>query len=413
MSLQQIRIEDKTSTCFLKENGRFAAKLFGLHFSSVFQPIYNTIAKEPIGYEALLRVEADDIQISPAHLFNILGGIDELSLVEQLAIDLHIKNFNQIIDEEKWLFINIRSQVLGDFDRFCEFFATILEKNAINPHWLVIEIIEDKIPDEDVLIRAVRFLKELGCQVALDDFGSGSSNFERILKLAPNVIKIDRCMTEKSARDPTANFILKQLIPILHGCQCYVLIEGIETEAELFIALEANADFMQGYYFAKPDYEVSNSDGPISVYQDQPEKILQQDHCARILMDYREVFQDSVNQLKAGQDTKASFFRIARRFAVEKCYVLDELGNEIDRIKLDADSEQNIGPLSYVDETNHLRRPFFRIAMLIPSQIHISQPYLNLQKSYRCVTLSLSTRIEGKRVVICCDINLEIYCQLD
>src|SRR6185503_8929831 len=105
--------------------------------------------------------------------------------------------------------------------------------------------------DEARLARAMRFFEELGCVVAIDDFGAGHSNFERVWRIAPGIVKLDRVLAQAS-QDPPMRRMLAHMVSMLHELGCFVVLEGIETEAQLLAAMEADVDFVQGYYLGEP-----------------------------------------------------------------------------------------------------------------------------------------------------------------
>ncbi|MDR8045831.1 EAL domain-containing protein, partial [Burkholderia cenocepacia] len=88
-----------------------------------------------------------------------------------------------------------------------------------------------------------------GFLIALDDFGAGQSNIERIWQLNPDIVKLDRIMLSHAAHRTGLTAILLGLVTLLHEAGKLVLVEGIETEHEAQIALSCEADFVQGYYF--------------------------------------------------------------------------------------------------------------------------------------------------------------------
>jgi EAL domain-containing protein (putative c-di-GMP-specific phosphodiesterase class I) len=92
----------------------------------------------------------------------------------------------------------------------------------------------------------------MGASIAMDDFGIGRSNFDRIVSLRPDLVKIDRSVLIDAVGDVKARRMLPAVIELLHEAGAEVAIEGIETASEALIAMEAGADHLQGYYFAKP-----------------------------------------------------------------------------------------------------------------------------------------------------------------
>ena len=110
--------------------------------------------------------------------------------------------------------------------------------------------------DETRLALAFEYYRTLGCLIVIDDFGAGYSNFDRIWRLKPDIVKIDREMTRRATVEPLARRMFAGIVSVLHEAGALVCVEGIETEAEALCATDADADLVQGHYFAPPGAEL-------------------------------------------------------------------------------------------------------------------------------------------------------------
>ena len=116
------------------------------------------------------------------------------------------------------------------------------------------EILEDKdLSKEEMQImgRNLKLLKEKGVLILLDDFGKGYTSFNDLAQLGIDIVKIDKAITQK-AMEETGFVILKNIIRTAHDLGLKTLCEGIETEEQKKIVLEAGCDILQGYYFYRP-----------------------------------------------------------------------------------------------------------------------------------------------------------------
>ena len=98
--------------------------------------------------------------------------------------------------------------------------------------------------------------RELGCAIAMDDFGLGRSNFERIVALRPDIVKIDRSIQTAAVGDAKSRRMLPSIIELLHESGAQVSVEGVESAREALVAMESGADQVQGHYFAAPAGEL-------------------------------------------------------------------------------------------------------------------------------------------------------------
>ena len=100
--------------------------------------------------------------------------------------------------------------------------ADALSSHGLKPGQVVIEVLESSLPDDAGFDRRIDELRELGCLVSLDDFGAGHSNFDRVFRLRPEIVKLDRSVVMRAETDPHARRIASQMVSLLHECGCLV-----------------------------------------------------------------------------------------------------------------------------------------------------------------------------------------------
>jgi EAL domain-containing protein (putative c-di-GMP-specific phosphodiesterase class I) len=123
---------------------------------------------------------------------------------------------------------------------------------------LVFEILEsENLSDYDFLEEFVLKYKKLGCKIAIDDFGSGYSNFIRIIRLKPDYLKIDGSLIKNIDKDNNSYEIVKSIIAFSKTLKIKTIAEYVHSEEIFNLLLELDVDEFQGYYFGKPDEEFS------------------------------------------------------------------------------------------------------------------------------------------------------------
>jgi len=225
----------------------------GFYLSSHFQAIFSAGERRPVAYEALIRAtSADGQSIAPPQLFESVPEGEARTKFDRQCRSLQVGKFSELGDARSWLFLNLDPYVAVEGRRFEPFFAQMLESHAFPANRVAVELTELPLRGEERLASAVDYYRELGCQIVIDDFGAGHSNFDRIWRLKPHIVKIDREMTRRVTTDPVAHRMFAGIVSVLHDAGALVCVEGIETEDEALCAIDANADLLQGYYFARP-----------------------------------------------------------------------------------------------------------------------------------------------------------------
>jgi EAL domain-containing protein (putative c-di-GMP-specific phosphodiesterase class I) len=118
---------------------------------------------------------------------------------------------------------------------------------------VVIEITEHaQVDDYDALRDALAPLRERGAQLAIDDVGAGFANLRHILRLAPDLVKLDLSLTHEIARDPAREALASSLVGFAEGVGALIVAEGISSDEDLALLRSLGVDYGQGYHLARP-----------------------------------------------------------------------------------------------------------------------------------------------------------------
>lgn len=392
-------------------SGRFRNLILHSHF----QPIISLVHRRVVGYEGLMRPrDAFGQAIAPDVLFETVESNDEVLFLDRLARNIHVRNFVQASQDQSWLFLNVNARVAMCGSEHPPYFEDMLARHNLPPHRVVIELIENEIADEAQLAEAMRYYSDLGCLVAIDDFGAGQSNFDRIWRIQPQIVKIDRKSLIQARNNIKVRRVLPSLIALLHEAGCMTLIEGIEDEEDVMIALDSGVDFVQGYYFGRP--QASLIDGPACVGRfgslcSRHAKLTLaagQTNLAK-LNPYVETFRHCGELVAENWDVAAGSLHMLALPNVLRCFLLDknghQLGNNIALSNWTLHTDKRFLPVANGKEAIWSRRPYFQRAVASPGQVQISRPYLSITDARMCVTLSVLIRnAVGQECVYCVDI---------
>jgi EAL domain-containing protein (putative c-di-GMP-specific phosphodiesterase class I) len=399
-------------------SGTPEAKHCGYSLRSAFQPIVSLGHQRTVGYEALIRATTGDGQtVTPMQLFGLDTGEAGTIALDRLCRALHVSTFQTMDDGLSWLFLNVNPVTIVHGCGYGSFFPELLSSSGFPPERVVVEILENALTDEHQLQESAAFYRDLGCLVAIDDFGVGHSSFMRIWQLKPHIVKLDRTMIVLAAQDNSARRMLPGMVSTLHEAGCLVLIEGIESEREAMIAMESDADLVQGWYFGRPAFTPPDRHASTSLvtglngrYQKQ---VNNDEQAPQKYFEYAIAMQQAINDFEQICTVQLDRCPGVRKMlglpCVDRCYLLDESGTQIGpTVVADASGQMNIrqfGPLENAEGSNWIRRPYLRRALRQPGNIQITRPYLSVATGMLCITLSVAFEVDHRPNVLCCDIN--------
>lgn len=213
-------------------------------FISVYQPIFNVAEETVVGYEALTRFLVEPVR-SPDLWFIEAASVDLQEELELAAIRKALRGFDYFPDGT---YVSLNASP-----------ATILKGGIAGlladypADRLMLEITEHvSISDYEIIVAALEPLRRKGMKLAVDDAGSGYASFRHILKLRPDVIKLDISLIQKIDSDPCSRALAAALIKFAEETGSQVVAEGVETRAELEVLRELKVDKVQGFLLGRP-----------------------------------------------------------------------------------------------------------------------------------------------------------------
>ena len=232
-----------------------------------FQPI--VAAADPtalFGYECLVRGrDANGAIIPPRDLFTAARTADLLFHLDRQARLCHIRcAARSRVGGGVRLFLNFNPSSIYA-PAFClrSTFKAV-EEVGIDPAQIVFEVVEsEEIKDTGHLLGILEVYRAAGFGVALDDVGAGYGSLALISRLRPDFIKVDMSLVRGVDQDPYQAQVAGKLLELARDLGTKTVVEGVETAGEHQWAVAAGADYVQGYFFARPaaDPPVIGEDG--------------------------------------------------------------------------------------------------------------------------------------------------------
>ena len=216
---------------------------------SYFQPIVSsdgTIEK----YESLVRlVDFEKNILAPVFFLDVAKRAKYYSQITAIVLK---NSFKALEKTDKQISINL-STVDIEKDQTRNIIFELLDSYKEETHRVIFELLEDEnVKDFEVLKSFISRVKSYGVKIAIDDFGSGYSNFIRLLDYQPDIIKIDGSIIKNIETSTFSLSVVNAVLLFAKDQKIEVVAEFVSNE-QIFIKLkELGVDYFQGYYFGKP-----------------------------------------------------------------------------------------------------------------------------------------------------------------
>lgn len=223
---------------------------FGYHF----QPIVNATDGSIYSFEALMRPQSNKMKLAPYHVLKyaeLMGRLNDIERATFLNVLNTIDTQRELFGDRK-VFINSIPKTKLD----SEDFHSMSELMMKHSDTVVVELTENAEFNEDELRSLQERYRNWDIKIALDDYGTGYSNVQNLLRYSPNYVKIDRALLTEIQNSPKKKHFVREIIEFCHDNNIMALAEGVETSEELHTVILLGADLIQGYYTSRPSAEI-------------------------------------------------------------------------------------------------------------------------------------------------------------
>lgn len=218
---------------------------------SYFQPIVDNVTQKILKYESLVRlVDNENNVLSPISFLDIAKKSKYYSQITLLVLK---NSFEALSLTDSNISVNISMQDIEN-EETCDAIINLLKKNKSKSSRITFELLEnDNIRDFSRIISFIKTIKYLGVKVAIDDFGVGYSNFERITQYQPDLIKIDGSLIRNITKDKFSYDLVETIATFAKKQNIKTVAEYVENEKIYKLLLSLGIDYSQGYFFGKPE----------------------------------------------------------------------------------------------------------------------------------------------------------------
>ena len=213
-----------------------------------YQPIYD-VKKQIIGkYESLMRlVDEEGAVHSPGAFIDIAKGA---KLYSQLTYQVLLNTLAMAaLNPSIFFTINIDVEDIEDMATASFILDQLYQSTCAER--ITFELVESQALENNEMVESfMKSIKSLGCKIAIDDFGSGYSNYGYLLKLGVDIIKIDGSLIVDVDKDENKRKIIASIIDISHELGMETVTEYVHNKAIYEIVTELGTDYVQGSYIA-------------------------------------------------------------------------------------------------------------------------------------------------------------------
>lgn len=220
-----------------------------------YQPIFNALTQKVDKYECLTRLKKEDGEILLPLYF--LGIAQKIKLYPEITKIMISKSFKKFSNTNLNFSLNLEFEDILN-DDISDFIIESIQKYSI-ANQLTFELLEtQELNDLQKIKNFIKKIKDLGAKIAIDDFGSGYSNFEYLIKMDSDYLKIDGSLIKNIDRDENSRVVVNTIISFAKSLNMTVVAEYVHSEEIFKIVKELGVDLIQGFYLGEPnDYLLS------------------------------------------------------------------------------------------------------------------------------------------------------------
>ncbi len=216
-------------------------------FVMAYQPIADSTTGEIVYHEALLRMKAsndDDEIVAAAHLIPIAEQLGLVRLIDRSVMGLVVSALLQYPDAH--IAVNV-SGITATDPRWFGQLTDLLQEHREVTERMTVEITETAaLNDMDQTVKFVDTLHELGCKVAIDDFGVGYTSFQNLKLLKVDKVKIDGSFIQNLSNNPDNQYFVQTLVELAKKLNIEVVAEWVENEEDASLLRNWGVDYFQG-----------------------------------------------------------------------------------------------------------------------------------------------------------------------
>ncbi len=243
-----MKLSSKAKRVSLGCDGSCKGADFTHDITMAFQPIVDLKRQEIFAFEALVR------GVDGRSAAEVLSCVDESNMFsfDQTCRVMAIQQAASLKMDVK-LSINFIPNAVYEPENCIRSTLTASEESGFPKDRLIFEVLEgERVASRDHLASIFSTYSSFGFMTALDDFGEGYSGLNHLLRLRPDIVKMDMALIRDVDVDDRKRSIMRAMVNLTKDLGVKLISEGVETENEIYALRELGVELFQGYVLARP-----------------------------------------------------------------------------------------------------------------------------------------------------------------
>ncbi|WP_432695074.1 putative bifunctional diguanylate cyclase/phosphodiesterase [Marinobacterium sp. YM272] len=226
------------------------------YFELYYQPVFMLEDQSVVGAEGLVRMNHPDKGL--LYPGDFIDVAEETGLIARLGDWVleegarQLAQWHRDYESDIYLSLNVSSHQLRN-DRFAGLVADVSQRHKLKPGYLILEITESMLMENSDQTQEIMLqLKQQGCLLSIDDFGTGFSSLSYLQKFPLDILKIDRAFVTDVETNETHSALVKAIVNMSDALKLKIITEGVETDGQLECIRKLGCELGQGYYLSRP-----------------------------------------------------------------------------------------------------------------------------------------------------------------
>jgi len=377
------------------------------------QPIVSIKDKKVFAYEALTRAsDRYHEPVSPLYLFEQAKKEDLACKLDEYVRELALAKFQSYLvdNPELLLFVKFDTSVI-EKEMTKEFISNVYKYN-IPPKNIVVEVKENTIRDTHMLKTFIDVYKKYGCLIAIDDFGTAYSGFDRLEYLQPEIVKVDRSLVYNVQNNLITSELLSAVSNMCHSVGAIVIAEGVEHKDEVMTCLSKEIDLFQGFWFSRVKaefdetllFEIGKSIEYIGrMYKELLQESMQKKNS--VLENSRNIVKELIEMLEKNgiENIESLDILIAKNPKIQAIYLINqESGLQVGDTVIHSEEKYLFKPTKAGKD--HNLSEYYFIVKEASREEYLSVKYVSKASGSICQTYSARVEVASQKYIVCLDI---------